>query len=184
MRGIWVIPFVSLLVCKTAACQEFVSDEPLRQDQILATLPVLGLRKLPVDKAITAGSAENGGWIFNPTTVIGSALSTDIKYTKPLNNYIYYVPSLEPNAAFDWLKLGKAEQAKAVGEAMSSWEGDYVNKTGVVLMDRKRFSSNSDTEKKEKLNKLLVTADKNGSIINIIYSQVTISTSKLLTPML
>jgi len=79
MRAMWVIPFVSLLVCKTAACQELVSDEPLRQDQILATLPVLGLRKLSVDKAITPGSAENGGWILNPMTVVGSALSTDRK---------------------------------------------------------------------------------------------------------
>jgi hypothetical protein len=68
-------------------CQELVSDEPLRQDQLLATLPMLGLRKLPADKAITAGTAENGGWIFSPTTVVGSALSTDTRYMKQLNNY-------------------------------------------------------------------------------------------------
>ena len=154
MRGVWFFPIVSLLICKTATSQELVSDEPLTQDQLMATLPVLGLRKLPADKVITARNAEKNEWIFNPTTAVGSALSTDTKYTSSLNNYYNYVPS--PDAAFAWLKSSKTPQAKAVGEAMSSWEADYLNKTDQILSDREQFVSNSDAKRKAMLNEILV----------------------------
>jgi hypothetical protein len=87
-----------------------------------------------VDKAITPGSAENGGWILNPMTAVGSALSTDRQDASKLRNYINSAPPLEPNAALDWLKQGKTEQAKAAGEAINSWESNYVNKTGAFIV--------------------------------------------------
>lgn len=117
-----------------------------------------------MDQAITPGSAENGGWILNPMTAVGSALSTDTKDAIKLRNYINSAPPLEPNKAFDWLKQGKTEEAKAAGEAINSWESNYINKTGAfIVMDRNLFSSNNDVERKEKLNKILVTSYKNQS---------------------
>jgi hypothetical protein len=120
---------------------------------------VFGLRKLSVDKAITAGRAENGGWILNPMTAVGSALSTDKKGATKLRDYINSVPPFEPDAAFDWLNQGRTEQAKAAGEEINSWESNYIKKTGAfIVMDRDSFSSNNDVERKEKLNRILDTA--------------------------
>jgi hypothetical protein len=151
MRYVWLI--VSLLVCKSATCQEIVSNDPLSADQLIATLPVLGLRKFPADKVIAKGTSENGEWIVNPTAAVRSALS-DARYREQLSPYDY-VETLEPNAAFEYLKTAHDVHAKAVGNAMQLWEAGYLEKAGKITLNRKEFAAQSNLERKFELNKLL-----------------------------
>jgi hypothetical protein len=137
--------------------QEHVSDEPLGQAEIMATLPVLGLRKLPTDQVITATNKEKRGWIFSPTAAVAAALCADKKCSQRLNEYYYHLFSNEPTAAVAWLKSNNNESATAVRKEMGSWEETYIDKASFIMADRDQFLSKSDGERKSQLNKLLQT---------------------------
>ena len=69
--------FLCLLICNTADCQEIVSAEPLTKSEIIATLPVLAFRKVPIDKVIEF-NASLDDWRMDEKVVVGSELPTPI----------------------------------------------------------------------------------------------------------
>jgi hypothetical protein len=74
--------FLCLSICNTADCQEIVSAEPLTKSEIIATLPVLAFRKIPVDKVIELKTPLDD-WRMDEKVVAGLVVSTDEKRLSP-----------------------------------------------------------------------------------------------------
>jgi hypothetical protein len=73
---LWITPIALLLTCHAALCQELVINEPLTKSQLIASLPVLALRKLPVEQVIAPTNDTKHGWVVSVSAAVGSALSS------------------------------------------------------------------------------------------------------------
>jgi hypothetical protein len=73
MRNIWIGLVTSPLIYQAAQCQETVPKGPLRRNGILATLPVLALRKLPVDEVIVPAKNKDNTWMVSTSAAVMSA---------------------------------------------------------------------------------------------------------------
>jgi hypothetical protein len=142
-----IVAFLCPLICSRADCQEIVSAEPLTKSEILATLPVLAFRQIPVNKVISE-ITQGSGWGIEPDAVIGSAFSSEPNQKKIWDNLVSNKTS-DPKA----LDLLKRQSEKAVGV----WQETYAKKAAPFLSEQIGFSFSSDNDRKSRLNELLET---------------------------
>lgn len=113
------LPFAALatlLLCQAAESQEVVTNEPLAQDQLIATLPVLALRELDIDKVIiTAKINSNNTWMISGPAAVGSVLSSE-QIPQQVKGEI-------ERTAYRPIDEWKPSQKKAMASAVDTWVG-------------------------------------------------------------
>ena len=129
-RTVWIAPLISLLICGTANCETAGSKKPSNAEDFIATLPVVGFRRVPVDEVIKQAKEPSGGWIFDETAAAGAALSADPRYSKELDAYLVAMASQEPEASKIWLH----SNSSVLPEAIVAWEEPYVKKANSILV--------------------------------------------------
>ena len=76
MRAVPVTLITLQFLCNAAFCQEVVTDKPLDKSEVLATLPVLALRKLPVEQVIAPLDSQSNEWVLDASAAVRSAYAS------------------------------------------------------------------------------------------------------------
>jgi hypothetical protein len=104
-------------------CQEVVTNEPLTKKQLIATLPLLTLPKLDVDKVITAANDKNSNtWMVSAPAAVSSVLLSE-QLPKDLKQAVNSIPT------GDWadIKTWQPDQREAMASAVEHWKTKYLS---------------------------------------------------------
>ena len=159
----WTSTVFCLLSANTAYCQEVVSAEPLSKKEIVATLPVLAVRKVPIDMVIMGVKSPSEFWNMDPTVVVGSAFSSQPKQKKQWDELNSKMSSGDRSAQLSWMK----ENSSGVAKAIVEWVDTYDNKAGLILAAKQDFSYQDDKIRKSKLNAILDTDNSGAKTISV-----------------
>ncbi len=157
MRVSQAAALATVLLCPAAWCQEVVTQEPLTNKRLFAKLPVLALRKLDVDKVITAANPnETNTWMVSPSAAVASVLSSD-KIPQTVKSKVTGI-SFEQSSVADWQPIQREAMATAVG----AWTQDFEKLVDVKhekIVDKARFGSpTEEIEAKAQLTSFLPKA--------------------------
>lgn len=103
-------------------CQEVVTNEPLTKKQLIATLPLLTLPKLDVDKVITATNDKNSNtWMISAPAAVSSVLLSS-QLPKDLKQAVKSIPT------GDWVDINtwQPDQREAMASAVEHWKTKYL----------------------------------------------------------
>jgi hypothetical protein len=106
----------------SARCQEVVTNEPLTKKQLIATLPLLTLPKLDVDKIITAtNDKDSNTWMVSIPAAVSSVLVSE-QLPKELKQAVNSIPTR------DWadIETWQPNQKKAMATAVEHWKAKYL----------------------------------------------------------
>ena len=121
MRFLFPVALAAVAVCHAAWCQEVVTDEPLAKKQLIATLPLLALPKLDVDKIITTTANKNPNtWMISPPAAISSVLASD-QLPKDLKQVVDGIPKGDSN-----IETWQPKQKEAIASAIEQWKSKYL----------------------------------------------------------
>ena len=138
MRFVQAAALVSAVICSDAALsQEVVTNEPLRKDQIIGTLPVLALRKLPVDKVISPANNPNYEWMVSYPAVVKAALTSE-KLPEPTKSIFKGLDSSDPTVSPSTKKIAfdKAVELWTSGmpeNLKNTYLGDHIDGKSKLL---------------------------------------------------
>jgi hypothetical protein len=107
----------------SARCQEVVANEPLTKKQLIATLPLLTLPKLNVDKIITATNDKNlNTWMVSVPAAVSSVLVSE-QLPKELKQTVNSIPTV------DWrdIETWQPNQKEAMATAVEHWKAKYLS---------------------------------------------------------
>jgi hypothetical protein len=152
MRPTYLAALGILVLCDSSWCQEVVTNDPLTKKQLIATLPLLSLPKLPIDKVITATNDKNTNtWMISVPAAISSVLASD-QLPKGLKQVVNGIPKGEWDT-----KTWQPNQTEAMTSALEHWKTEYLSSGSATPFSNSTHATDG-TEFKSQLTSILPRA--------------------------
>jgi hypothetical protein len=154
VRAACIAPVVLQLFCGAAICQEVVTNEPLTKSEVIATLPLFALRKLPVDQVIVPAADLKNQWAMSASAAVGSALSSKpsskAEWEGAKNPYGDSNPSRD-----EWL----SPKYSALVKEVDLWQQEYTKKSIAFVNNQQVLDTQNDIGRKSLLSVFVPKAE-------------------------